>query len=98
MTSKRFQTTRLQDVLLQYLREEGLETPLLEHRATQAWSELMGPTVAKYTGNVYMERGTLCVKIKSAPLRQNLQIIHKDIIKKINNHLGAPVVCSIKFF
>ena len=31
----------MRDVLLAFLRQEGLETPLLEYRITQAWPEVM---------------------------------------------------------
>ena len=35
---KRKNTEKLNNVIYQYLRENGLETPLNEFRATQAWS------------------------------------------------------------
>ncbi len=97
MTSRRFKTTNIQDVLRQFLREEGLETPLLEYRVEEAWAQVMGESIAKYTGEVRVQRGVLYVKIKSAPLRQNMQMMRQQIIQKLNTHVGAQVISDIKF-
>ena len=40
----------ISDLLNMYLRREGLETPLLQKRAVDAWDTLMGPSIARYTG------------------------------------------------
>ena len=61
----------LQDILLAFLRQEGLETPLLEFRITQAWPEVMGEMVNRYTKQVFVRDGKLHVQLTSAPLRQN---------------------------
>ena len=37
----------LTDVLHRFLRHEGLETPLNEHRAVDVWDEIVGPMVAR---------------------------------------------------
>ena len=67
----------LQDILLAFLRQEGLETPLLEYRITQAWPEVMGEMVNRYTKQVFVRDGKLHVQLTSAPLRQNLMMEHK---------------------
>ena len=33
-------------VIMQYLREMGLETPLYEHRLIQAWDKILGPATS----------------------------------------------------
>ena len=49
---KRKKTEDLKDVIFQYLRENGLETPLNEFRATQAWSTIVGPAFSRYTTDI----------------------------------------------
>ena len=41
----------LRDVLLRNLREQGLETPLLQKRLVEAWPQVVGPVIARYTLN-----------------------------------------------
>ena len=90
--------TTMGDVLLAFLREEGLETPLLEYRITQAWPEVMGNVISRYTKQVYVRDGKLQVQITSAPLRQNLMMEHKRIAQKLNDHVGSIVISDVCFF
>ena len=91
-------TRPLNDVLLAFLREEGLEMPLLEYRITQAWSEVMGQTISRYTKQVFVKESKLQVQISSAPLRQNLMMEHKRIAQKLNEHVGSYVISDVCFF
>lgn len=88
----------LKNILLAFLREEGLETPLLEYRIAQAWSEVMGATISRYTRQVLVREGKLQVKLSSAPLRQNLMMEHKRIAQKLNDHVGSYVISDVCFF
>ena len=91
-------TSTLNDALLAFLREEGLETPLLEYRITQAWPEVMGQTISRYTKQVFVKESKLQVQISSAPLRQNLMMEHKRIAQKLNEHVGSYVISDVCFF
>ena len=91
-------THSLRDVLQAFLREQGLETPLLEYRIVQAWPEVMGSTISRYTRQTYVREGKLHVQLTSAPLRQNLLMEHKRIAQKLNDHVGSYVISDICFF
>ncbi len=91
-------TQPLGDILLAFLRAEGLETPLLEYRIVQAWPEVMGSVVARYSRQTFIREGKLHVQVSSAPLRQNLMMEHKRIAQKLNDHVGAFVISDVCFF
>ena len=57
---------------MQNLRTNGLETPLMQKRIVDAWPEVAGDFIARYTLNVYIENQTLVVRLSSAALRQEL--------------------------
>ena len=86
------------DILLAWLRAEGLETPLLEYRVVQAWPEVMGEVISRYTRQVFVKDGKLQVQLTSPSLRQNLKMEHKRIAQKLNDHVGAYVVSDVSFF
>ena len=94
----RTKTCSLHDALLVFLREEGLETPLLEYRIVQAWGEVMGSSVGRYTKDVYVREGKLHVGIASSPLRQNLMMEHRRIAERLNQHVGSHVISDVCFF
>lgn len=85
------------DILRQYLRQEGLETPLNETRMVAAWAEVMGPVVARYTGDVFVKNQTLYVRLKSPALKANLLMNREAIVGKLNGHVGAQVIQNIVF-
>ena len=87
----------LGDVIRQFLRLQGLETPLNEVRAVKVWPEVAGPLVAKLTSDVSFRQGTLYVKISRPALRQDLSMMRTELIGKVNAAVGAQVVQNIVF-
>jgi predicted nucleic acid-binding Zn ribbon protein len=85
-------------VLTEFLRNEGLETPLMEYRIVQAWPQVVGEAISRYTGNLFVKNGILNVKIKSAPLRQNLSMCQSSLTQKLNQAVGSQIISSIRFF
>lgn len=94
----RRKTLILSDVLNHYLREEGLETPLLQHRLIEAWEEVAGKTVAKYTTEKYIQNQTLFVKISNPALRQDLSMMRSQLVRRLNEKVESMVISDIRFF
>ncbi|MBR4303019.1 MAG: DUF721 domain-containing protein [Bacteroidaceae bacterium] len=94
---KRKNTEKLQNVIYQYLRENGLETPLNEFRATQAWSSIVGPAISKYTTDIKIYNQTMFVSISSSVVRNELLMKRTTLIKRVNDHVGAQVITQIVF-
>lgn len=84
-------------ILRKFMREEGLETPLNEQRLINAWKEILGPTIASYTGDLYIRNQILYVHLTSAPLRQELMMGRELLVKNLNRHVGATVIINIIF-
>lgn len=82
----------------EFLRSQGLETPLLEYRIKEAWPEVAGEAIMRYTGELSVKNGVLNVQIKSAPLRQNLSMSQGILTKKLNEMVGAQVINYIRFY
>ena len=88
----------ISDLLNMYLRREGLETPLLQKRAVDAWDTLMGPSIARYTGKKFIKNQTLFVKILSPALRADLSLSRSLLVKRLNEAAKAFVISDIKFY
>ncbi len=87
----------LKDVVLRYLREEGLETPLNQHRLMASWQAVVGETIAKRTGKMYIRQGVLHVNITSAPLKASLYLNRKVLAERLNKEAGSHVINDIIF-
>jgi predicted nucleic acid-binding Zn ribbon protein len=92
---KRRNTESVTDVLHQYLRLNGLEGPLNEYRLLQAWEEVMGEGVARYTTQKYLRNQTLYVHLTSAALKADLMMRRGEIIKQLNENVGSIVIYDL---
>lgn len=66
-----------------------------EQRASYLWTEIVGPTVNRYTTRRYIADGVLHVYISSAPLKSELSFLTDTLADRINQAVGRPVVKSI---
>ena len=88
----------ISDLLNMYLRREGLETPLLQRRAIDAWETVVGAGVARYTGEKFIKNQTLFVKILSPALRQDLTMMRTQLVKRINEAVGSMVIADVRIY
>ncbi len=91
-------TKPLSEILSDCLRENGLETPLLQKRLLNSWAKVMGPTINGYTGDKFIKNQTLFVKIFNPALRADLTMMRERIVQNLNNEVGSKVIYHIKFF
>jgi len=84
-------------VLPSLLRELGLEAGVLGWRAVEAWPELVGPRVARHARAVAFRDGTLQVEVEGSAWMQELGYLKRDLVRRINQHLGAEDVRDVRF-
>lgn len=89
---ERRKSENITDVLLRFLREEGLETPLAEHRAVEAWPEVAGALVAKHTTDIYIRSQTLYVRVDLPAMRANLMMEKSRLVEMINRRVGMRII------
>lgn len=94
---KRNNTEQIGDVIRQFLRQEGLESPLNEYRLVEAWKDVVGPTIARYTTNLYIKNQTLHVHLASSVLRQELMMGRELLVRNLNKQVGSQVIVNISF-
>lgn len=88
----------ISDVLRSFLRTNGLETPLLQRRLVDAWEEVAGEVVARYTEEKSIRNQTLWVKLSSPAMRADLQMRRTTLVNDLNAKVGAQVITDIKFY
>lgn len=80
------------DALVDFLRESGLEQSVLEVQMEEVWPQVMGETVAKLTRSVVVKEGMLIVHVNSAALKAQLFENRFDLVRKLNEAVGAQVI------
>lgn len=84
-------------LILRSLRQQGLETPLLQKRLVEAWPVVAGEAISRFTLNAYIVNQTLFVRLSSPALRADLSMRRQEFIRKMNNHVGSCVIADIRF-
>lgn len=81
---------------MDFLQENHLEQPLLERQLVAKWGDVMGPMINSLTRSVEIKNSVLYVKVKSAALRQQLFECRFDLVKKMNESVGAEVIRDVR--
>mgnify|MGYP006331644123 FL=1 len=89
---------QLESLIQRFMRQQGLEPPLNGYRAVQAWPDIVGPAIARYTGQIFIRSSILYVQIRSAALRENLTHQRTLLAQRVNSQVGAQVIQEIRFY
>lgn len=88
----------LADILQKCLRQDGLETPLMQKRVIDSWDKVVGKVIAGYTAEKFIKNQTLFVKILNPALRADLSMMKSRLVKNLNVEVGSNVIADIKFY
>ena len=94
---RRNDAEQIGDMIRKFFRQNGLESPLNEYRLVQAWKDVVGPAIMRYTSNLYIKNQVLYVHLTSAALRQELMMGRELLVRNLNRHVGAQVISNIVF-
>ena len=84
-------------MLKSYVRENNLERKLNELDLIKSWESVMGKTVSRYTGNLYIQNSTLFVETTSPIVRNELLMIKEEIRVRLNEVVGEELIKAIIF-
>lgn len=94
---ERRKSQNITDVTLHFLREMGLETPLLQYRLLQTWPDVVGEDYAQRTKALEIRNQTLWVAADSPSLCAFLSMHRTSLVARLNQSVGAFVIADIKF-
>ncbi len=88
----------LSGVLPRVLRQLGLEQGLLGWRVVAEWAQVVGPGVARHARAVAFRDGVLQVEVEGSAWMQELGFLKRDLLRKVNRHIGRQLVRDVRFF
>lgn len=89
---KRHNDQHLKDVLKEMIETYRLRSKLNQTKIKALWSELMGPSIGRYTTDIKIRGKKLYVSINSSSLKQELSMGRDKIRKIINEELGDEYI------
>jgi hypothetical protein len=73
------------------------EKRIREARVWEIWDETVGPQIASKAQPATFRDGTLTVRVTGSAWMQQLSLMKQEIIRHLNESLGAPLVTDIFF-
>jgi predicted nucleic acid-binding Zn ribbon protein len=90
-------TQSISAVLKSYVQENRMDRKLSELDLIKSWESVMGKTVARYTGNIYIQNSTLFVETTSPIVRNELLMMKEEIRVRLNELAGTELIRTIVF-
>ncbi|MDC7995554.1 DUF721 domain-containing protein [Altibacter sp. HG106] len=85
----------LAEGLQDFLGNSKLKKGLNKVSAEEAWHQVMGDAISKYTARVNLDRDTLYVDLTSSVLREELSYGKEKIIRLLNEELQKELIKKI---
>jgi hypothetical protein len=83
----------IKELLEAYKLKEGLQVT----NVLQAWDQIAGPYISKYTEKIYIKHKKLYLKLSSPALKQELSYSKTDLVHRLNDLAGEEIVTDIVF-
>jgi predicted nucleic acid-binding Zn ribbon protein len=84
-------------VLGALLEDLGIGKKLKQYEAVRVWQDVVGEKIAAVAVPTKIVNGTLIVKVEKSTWRNELSLLKREIIAKINASLKEEIVKDIKF-
>ena len=94
---KRRHPESLAQIINAYMQQQHLDSQMEQYEACALWPRIVGPGINRYTVSRDVRDGVMTVRISSAPLRNELNLNRTQLIARINETLGRPVIREIIF-
>ena len=85
----------MQDAIKQFLKQSRIKTGIQALQIEDAWEQIMGKTIAKYTDKIQIINRTLFINTSVAPLKNELLYQKDKIIERVNEALGEKVIKEV---
>lgn len=95
---RRAREQNIGEVIKDLLKNYDITSKFNEAHIVTLWDKLMGPSVAKYTVNIEVEKRVLFVQLNNAALKQELSYSRERIMKMLNKEVGEDVLVDIRIY
>jgi hypothetical protein len=85
----------IKSVLRDIVNQKSLKKGVQNVRICNAWGEVVGENIMKYTDQVRFSYSILYVSIHSAPLKMELNYTLETLTQRLNEHIGSEIIRKI---
>ncbi len=83
------------EAMKDFLNKSRLKGGIQAMQIKDAWENIMGKTIAKYTDKIEIINSTLFISSTVAPLKNELLYQKQKIIERVNEALGENIITEV---
>lgn len=83
------------EAMQQFLEQSRIKGSIQALQVEDAWEQIMGKTIARYTESIKIIDKTLFITTSVAPLKQELIYQKNKIIQRVNEALGQAIINNV---
>ncbi len=87
----------IRSVLEKTLKTLEIDVPLKTYSILEAWSEIVGESVASHSQPRSIRNRILFIDVAHSTWMQQLQFLKPTLLEKVNTFLGEPLIQDIRF-
>jgi predicted nucleic acid-binding Zn ribbon protein len=95
---RKSQTRKISDVIQECLRDLRIDRKLKEVNLVSQWETMMGKTVSSRTKQIYIKNRILYLQVSSSVLKNELLMMRRDIVAKLNENAGENLIDDLKIW
>jgi predicted nucleic acid-binding Zn ribbon protein len=84
-------------ILADVVRDLGLAKKMSEQRAVVEWPDIVGRRVAEHSRALRVDGGRLLVEVDSSVWSQELTLMKRKILGRINDRIGRQAIDNVHF-
>lgn len=85
----------IKDVLGAFVEKNKLQKGIDKVDVAEAWRDVMGPAIAKYTTQIKLDGDRLMIQLSSSVLREELSYGKEKIRTNLNKQLGREIIKKV---
>ncbi|MFD2828187.1 DUF721 domain-containing protein [Leeuwenhoekiella polynyae] len=85
----------IRDVLGAFVEKNKLQKGIDKVDVAEAWRDVMGPAIAKYTTQIKLDGDRLIIQLSSSVLREELSYGKEKIQRNLNEELGREIIKKV---
>lgn len=97
MSKNEKRPSQVREALEKYLAKSGLGEHIEAASVVPEWAERVGPAIAAVTEPLRVSGGTLIVGVRSSAWMNELKMMEREIVKRLNAGKTRKVVERIRF-
>ena len=85
----------MKDAIQQFLNQSRIKGDIQAMQIEDAWEQIMGKTVARYTDKLQIFGDKLVITTHVAPLKKELIYQKANIIQRVNEVMGKRIIAEV---